>query len=133
MRLLINFIFELMRTTLFISIFFYISCSNSLLNQFNSLEGHEFQIKEAIEKVSPDQRSAMEWLISHMPEEDLQNLSSDYLITNSEYAFKAKNRFKWAKVVPDEIFLNYVLPYASLNERRDNWRKDFFYKFSENL
>tara|TARA_A100001015_G_C14970993_1_gene705112 strand:+ start:481 stop:1524 length:1044 start_codon:yes stop_codon:yes gene_type:complete len=100
------------------------------LNQFNSLKDHEFQTKEAIEKVSPDQRSAMEWLISHMPEADLQNLSSDYLITNSEYAFKAKNRFKWAKVVPDEIFLNYVLPYASLNERRDDWRKDFFYKFS---
>ena len=119
-----------MKTVLLTSLAFYLSCSNSLLNQFNSSEDHESQIKEAIEKVSPDQRFAMEWLISHMPESDLKNLSSDYLITNSQYAFKAKNRFKWGKAVPDEIFLNYVLPYASLNERRDDWRKDFFYKFS---
>ena len=119
-----------MRTALFLSIFFCVSCSNSLLNQLNNLEDHESPIKEAIKKVSPEQRSAMEWLISHMPESDLQNLSSEYLKTNSEYAFKAKNRFKWAKNVPDEIFLNYILPYASLNERRDEWREDFFYKFS---
>ncbi len=119
-----------MKTVLLISLAFYFSCSNSLLNQFNDLKDHESQMKEAIEKVSSGQRPAMEWLISYMPEADLQNLSADYLITNSEYAFKAKNSFKWAKTVPDEIFLNYVLPYASLNERRDDWRKDFFYKFS---
>ena len=47
-----------------------------------------------------------------------------------EYAFKAKKHFPWAKHIPDQIFLNYVLPYASLNERRDEWRKDFFYKFT---
>ena len=119
-----------MRTPLFLSILFYFSCSNSLLKQLNKSEDYESPIKEAIEKVSPEQRFAMEWLISHMPKSDLQNLSSEYLMDNSKYAFKAKKNFPWAKSVPDEIFLNYVLPYASLNERRDGWRKDFFYKFS---
>tara|TARA_S200000501_G_scaffold350320_1_gene367210 strand:+ start:122 stop:1222 length:1101 start_codon:yes stop_codon:yes gene_type:complete len=119
-----------MRNALFISLIVYLSCSNRLFNQLNSLGENKPRLKEAIEKVSPDQRSAMKWLISHMPEADMQNLSSDYLITNSEYAFKAKNYFEWGKKVPDKIFLNYVLPYASLNERRDEWRKDFFYKFS---
>ena len=37
-----------MRTALFLSIFFCVSCSNSLLNQLNSLEDHESPIKEAI-------------------------------------------------------------------------------------
>ena len=119
-----------MKIALFISILFYFSCSSSLYEQLNKSGESKILIKDIIENVSSEQRSAMEWLINHMPETDLANLSSDYLITNSEYAFKAKNRFVWAKDVPDEIFLNYVLPYASLNERRDEWRKDFFYKFS---
>ena len=119
-----------MRTALFLFICFFLSCTNILFNQINRSEDHELALKEAIEKVPPEQRSAMEWLISHMPESDLQNLSSEYLSDNSKYAFKAKKNFSWAKNVPDEIFLNYVLPYASLNERRDGWRKDFFYKFS---
>ena len=119
-----------MRRVLFISILFCFSCSHSLFNQLNESGKNEFQFKKALEKVSSEQRFAMEWLITHMPEADLKNLSSDYLIINSEYAFKAKQSFEWAKNVPGEIFLNYVLPYASLNERRDEWREDFFYKFS---
>ncbi|KKK98536.1 hypothetical protein LCGC14_2641790, partial [marine sediment metagenome] len=35
----------------------------------------------------------------------------------------------WGKQVPKDIFLNYVLPYVNLNERRDNWRKDFYTRF----
>ncbi|MFR7810668.1 MAG: hypothetical protein ACLU4N_16125 [Butyricimonas faecihominis] len=35
-------------------------------------------------------------------------------------AYEARNRFAWAKSVPDSIFLNDVLPYASLNERKIN-------------
>ena len=31
--------------------------------------------------------------------------------------------------MPKEVFLNDVLPYASINERRDRWRKDFYTRF----
>ncbi len=31
--------------------------------------------------------------------------------------------------MPDALFLNDVLPYASINERRDDWRKDFYDRF----
>jgi len=36
---------------------------------------------------------------------------------------------QWGKKIPEDIFLNFLLPYASLNERRDNWRKDFKNRF----
>ena len=119
-----------MRKALFIVILFCFSCRNNLLHKLDKPVENRISKKEAIERVSPEQRSAMEWLITHMPENDKKSLSLEFLITNSEYAFKSKKHFPWAKHVPDQIFLNYVLPYASLNERRDEWRKDFFYKFS---
>ena len=31
--------------------------------------------------------------------------------------------------VPDELFLNYVLPYCCANEIRDGWREAFFKRF----
>lgn len=47
-----------------------------------------------------------------------------------EYAYKARERFSWAKALPDSIFLNEVLPYVSLNENREEWRPDFYGRFS---
>ena len=119
-----------MRKAFFLAILFYLACSGSSSLGIISSKAQVSSLADAIDEVSPEQRDAMEWLITHMPEADLKNLSIEYLTQNSEYAFKAKNKFNWAKTLPDEIFLNYVLPYSSLNERRDKWRQDFFYKFS---
>ena len=119
-----------MRTLFFLSILLYFSCIGNFSFNKSNPKKRGIVIKEIIKEVPSEQRDAMEWLITYMPEADVKNLSHDYLIENSEYAFKAKNHFQWAKDLPDELFLNYVLPYSSLNERRDSWRKDFFYKFS---
>ena len=32
----------------------------------------------------------------------------------------------WGKTIPEELFLNDVLPYANVDEKRDAWRKEFF-------
>ena len=44
---------------------------------------------------------------------------------NLRLAFQARKRFAWAGTVPEPIFLNDVLPYASLDEPRDVWRAEF--------
>ena len=75
------------------------------------------------------QRVAADFLIENMPAHDLSSLSADFLAEHIEYAFRAREQFVWAKDVPDELFLNNVLPYASLNEARDAWRKMFFEDF----
>jgi len=64
-----------------------------------------------------------------MPGRDLVALKGDFLLENISLAYQAKADVPWGKEVPQEIFLNYVLPYASLNERRDNWRADFYRRF----
>ena len=72
----------------------------------------------------------MEWLIKHMPEEDLKNVTSDFLLENCELAYKAWKEASWGGEIPESVFFEYVLPFANLNEKRESWRKDFYYRFS---
>jgi dienelactone hydrolase len=71
---------------------------------------------------------AAKFLTEHMPAKDREALSADFLTNNLDLAFQARGEFPWAKQVPDEIFLNDVLPYAVLDETREAWRKDFLEK-----
>ncbi len=89
------------------------------------------EILQALRKVSHDHKKGLEFLIVHMPEKDLKSLKADFLLENVALAYKARDTYLWAKQVPEEIFFNDVLPYASLNERRDNWRQDFYHRFSK--
>ncbi|MCX7704012.1 MAG: transglutaminase-like domain-containing protein [Planctomycetota bacterium] len=87
------------------------------------------EIVAAIKGVKEPHRKAIGFLVANMPERDLKELKKSFLVENIEYAYKARENTSWGKEIPDEIFLNYVLPYVNLNEKRDNWRKDFYEKF----
>ena len=76
-----------------------------------------------------DQRAAVIFLIAHMPTADRKTLSADYLLKDVAYAFKARAATPWAGKIPLELFFNDVLPYSSVNERRDDWRQDFYDRF----
>ena len=69
------------------------------------------------------------FLLSYMPERDLTTLTKSFLSENMKYSYMARKQTKWGKLIPDSLFLNYVLPYSNMHERRDNWRKDFYEKF----
>jgi transglutaminase-like putative cysteine protease len=68
----------------------------------------------------------MAFLVAHMPERDLKALKADFLVTNTRLAYRARRELPWGKDVPEDVFLNDVLPYANVDERRDNWRQEFF-------
>jgi pimeloyl-ACP methyl ester carboxylesterase len=68
------------------------------------------------------------FLVENMPPSDRNELSADFLVENLDLALKARATFPWAKDVPDEIFLNDVLPYAVFDEPRDPWRAEFLEK-----
>jgi len=89
------------------------------------------EMTKAINAAPAHQKEAVAFLIAYMPEHDLQALTADFILENTDYAYAAKQKFTWAQQIPDSVFFNDVLPYASLNERRDNWRKDFFERFSK--
>lgn len=88
------------------------------------------ELEKALKECANEQKEGMAFIIAYMPDRDLHELSADFLLENINLAYKARAAFEWAKEIPDSIFYNDVLPYASMNETRDNWRSDFFNRFS---
>ena len=64
---------------------------------------------------------AARFLSAHAPARDA-GLDAGLLNENLELALRARREFAWAGAVPEEVFLNDVLPYASLDETRERWR-----------
>ncbi len=89
------------------------------------------ELQKALDNAPENQKEGMAFLIAYMPERDLKGLKADFLLENAAYAYQAREQFPWAKAVPDSIFLNEVLPYVSLNEKRESWRKEFYERFSK--
>ncbi len=97
---------------------------------FNSAGENKIELEKALKEAPKEQKKAVAFLISYMPERDLTSLSADYILENTRVAFEAREKFEWCRELPDSIFFNDVLPYAAINERRDTWRQDFFDRFS---
>lgn len=68
---------------------------------------------------------AARFLVEHMPPADRETLTAEFLTANLDLAFRARREFSWASAVPEEVFLNDVLPYAVLDETREAWRPEF--------
>jgi len=88
-----------------------------------------WELIKTIESVDPSEREGAAFLIVNMPGRDLVSLKSEFLVTDINLAYQTKKEIPWGKDIPSDIFSNDVLPYASLNERRDNWRQDFHQRF----
>ena len=84
------------------------------------------EMEKALETVPIGQRKGIAFLIVNMPESDLKTLKADFLLANCDLAYKARQEVPWGKDIPEEIFLNDVLPYANVDEKRDAWRKEFY-------
>ncbi|MDP2653064.1 MAG: transglutaminase-like domain-containing protein [Candidatus Omnitrophota bacterium] len=78
---------------------------------------------------SADESRGLAFLIANMPRRDLRSLPAEFLNENVRLAYRAREETPWGPAIPEEIFLNDVLPYVSLNERRDSWRGDFYERF----
>jgi predicted peptidase len=91
--------------------------------------GNRHELELALERVADEQRAGLEFLLQNMPAPDLQSLSAEFLLENVDYAYRAWREAPWHDGVPQDVFLNDILPYANINERRDRWRKDFFDRF----
>lgn len=81
-------------------------------------------IEAALTTVPAAQRDALQFLVENMPERDLQSLSAAYLLENVALAEQALAEAPWRNRISRELFFNDILPYASVNERRDAWRKE---------
>ena len=87
------------------------------------------ELVAALRQSEGDALEAMLFLVANMPLHDLRALKADFLLENVEFALKARQEAPWGGALSKDLFLNDVLPYASLNEQRDAWRKDFYERF----
>ena len=87
-------------------------------------------LEAALAEVPAEQRDGMAFLITHLPYRDLTTAKTDFLVQNVKLAYEARAARPWAKAIPDEVFFNDLLPFANLNEKREDWRPEFAEKFT---
>ena len=87
-------------------------------------------LEAALKEVPAEQRAGMMFLIAHLPYRDLTTAKTDFLVQNVKLAYQARAARPWAKAIPDEVFFNDLLPFANLNEKREDWRPEFNQKFA---
>ena len=87
------------------------------------------EILDSLTDASNEHLPAMVFLLTNMPEQDLRNLDADYLLHNCALAFQVRSIWPFRERIPEEVFLNYLLPYSQAGENRDNWRKGFLEEY----
>src|SRR4051794_8400138 len=55
------------------------------------------ELEKALTGVPKEQRKGMAFLVANMPEGDLKSLKADFLLSNTELAYKARNTVPWGK------------------------------------
>lgn len=84
------------------------------------------ELESALNAAPADQRSGIAFLVANMPDADLRTLKADFLLKEMDLAYRARMEVPWGNSIPEAVFLNDVLPYANLDEKREGWRKEFF-------
>ena len=84
------------------------------------------ELEKALNMANVNQRDGIQFLIENMPQQDLKSLSADFLLDHLTMAYKGLQESPWAAKIPNELFLNDVLPYASVTEPRENWRRHLY-------
>ena len=87
---------------------------------------NRIELLKALRQVPEGQREGMQFLVENMPLQDLQSIKAVFLLDNLAMTYTVMQEVPWAKRIPVDIFLNDVLPYASVNESRDDWRKRLY-------
>lgn len=88
--------------------------------------GNRSELEKALTAVPTEQRPGMAFLVANMPDADLKSLTAAFLLKNTSLAYKARAAVPWGKEIPEAIFLDAVLPYANVDEKRDEWRAEFY-------
>jgi hypothetical protein len=83
----------------------------------------------ALEKCPREHRSALAYLIRYLPQRDLEIMRPAALADNVALAYRARSLVPWGSSLPDDVFLDAVLPHASVTEPRDSMRAEFHARY----
>jgi len=75
------------------------------------------------------ERQSYEFLLQHMPESDIGKVTPAALLENVRLSHTVRGTVAWGSKLSNELFHNYVVPYAQANETRESWRPMMVAKF----
>ena len=78
-----------------------------------------------LESCRPEHRAGLAYLVKDLPIRDLEAMSPEVLAANVALAYQARAEVPWGASLPDEVFLDAVLPHASTTEPREPMRREF--------
>ena len=90
----------------------------------------EAELRDLWAKTPEAERADMEYLIINMLAADRDTMSLDLLAENVHYARIAREKYEWAKSLPEDLYQRDVLPHHVVDEVRDSWRKELYEMFS---
>jgi len=79
------------------------------------------------------EEEALKFLYASMPISDLADYNGDYFLNIVRYSLKAREELPWGKVIPEDIFLHYVLPNRVNNENLDDFRSVYYNELKERI
>ena len=97
--------------------------SASLSEPLARAGANRVELERALRDTPAAQLEGMRFLVENMPVADLRTLSSTFLLENVALAYEAYHKAPWKARVTKRLFLNDVLPYACLTEKRDGARR----------
>jgi hypothetical protein len=85
--------------------------------------------EKALTATPEAERAGMAYLVTHLPKGELESMSPDALARNCALAYRARGLVPWGAKLPEEVFLDAVLPHACLTEPRDPMRAEFLERY----
>src|ERR1700759_4222055 len=86
------------------------------------------EIARALEQAPPGEGEGVQFLVTNMPDFDLKRLSSDFILYHVDLGYAALRKAPWSNDIPNDVFLNDILPYSCINETRDASADTLAYK-----
>jgi Transglutaminase-like superfamily len=82
-----------------------------------------------LESCHREHRAGLAYLMRYLPLRDLESLRPTALADNLAAAYRARAQVSWGPGLPEDIFLDAVLPHASVTEPRDSMRSEFHTRY----
>lgn len=103
---------------------------DSALQEVITTSSRSAELLSLMESTPKEQQREMAFLLKNMPDFDREAMDIALLKENVEYAHMAREKYQWAKQLPEDVYLYEVLPYHVVDEVRDSWRKELYELFA---
>jgi transglutaminase-like putative cysteine protease len=108
----------------------YDPAKDSTLKEVIATSSRSAELETLMAETPMEQQREMAFLIKNMPDFDRETMDLALLKENVEYAHMVRERYTWAKQLPEDVYLYDVLPYHVVDEVRDSWRKELYEMFA---